>query len=111
MSSINAGTSLPPTATVAKSDVSPVAAAPKAAPQPVEKSATSLQDVANRLSNALQGKNLSVGLGVDNSSGKAVILVSDSSSGELIRQIPSEEALKRAETFEQATSFLLEKKA
>lgn len=108
MSSIDTRIGLP---SVARLDVSSVATGPKITPKELPKVETSLEDVASKLSVALQGKDLSVGLGVDKASGQAVILVSDSNSGELIRQIPSEEALKRSEAFEQATSFLLEKKA
>lgn len=43
---------------------------------------------------------------VDDASGRIIVEVKDSSSGEIIRQIPSEEALRMLDHLEQARSLL-----
>lgn len=48
---------------------------------------------------------------LDDSSGRVVVKVTDAESGEVIRQIPSEEALKLAESLTEARSLLFEAKA
>ncbi|MGH8435664.1 MAG: flagellar protein FlaG [Pseudomonas sp.] len=54
-------------------------------------------------------RNLSFNL--DDSSGRVVVKVTDSLSGEVIRQIPSEEALKLAESLDEARSLLFKAEA
>ncbi|RJG09864.1 flagellar biosynthesis protein FlaG [Pseudomonas cavernicola] len=54
-------------------------------------------------------RNLSFNL--DDSSGRVVVKVTDSVSGEVIRQIPSEEALKLAESLAEARSLLFKAEA
>jgi len=48
---------------------------------------------------------------LDDSTGRVVVKVTDGSSGEVIRQIPSEEALRLAESLEQARSLLFKAEA
>lgn len=47
-----------------------------------------------------------INFSLDDSSGRMVVKVTDTSSGEVIRQIPSEEALKLAESLSAARSLL-----
>lgn len=54
-------------------------------------------------------RNLSFNL--DDSTGRVVVKVTDSVSGEVIRQIPSEEALKLAESLDVARSLLFKAEA
>ncbi len=48
---------------------------------------------------------------LDDSSGKMVVKVTDRSSGEVVRQIPTEEALRLAENLEEARSLLFKAQA
>ena len=48
---------------------------------------------------------------LDDESGKVVVKVTDSKTGEIIRQMPSEEALKLAQRLEEARSLLFAVKA
>lgn len=48
---------------------------------------------------------------LDDESGKVVVKVTDSKTGEIIRQMPSEEALKLAQRLEEARSLLFAAKA
>ncbi|MNR48018.1 flagellar protein FlaG [compost metagenome] len=48
---------------------------------------------------------------LDDSSGRVVIKVTDGASGEVIRQLPSEEALRLAESLEEVRSLLFKAEA
>ncbi|TWE09701.1 flagellar protein FlaG [Pseudomonas sp. AG1028] len=48
---------------------------------------------------------------VDDSSGRVVVKVTDRASGDVIRQLPSEEALRLAESLEEARSLLFKAEA
>ncbi|MHB0819813.1 flagellar protein FlaG [Stutzerimonas stutzeri] len=48
---------------------------------------------------------------LDDSSGKMVVKVTDRSTGEVVRQIPTEEALRLAENLEEARSLLFKAQA
>lgn len=48
---------------------------------------------------------------VDDSSGRVVVKVTDGASGEIIRQLPSEEALRLAESLEEVRSLLFRAEA
>ena len=48
---------------------------------------------------------------VDDGSGRVVVKVTDSGSGDVIRQIPSEEALKLAENLSEVRSLLFKAEA
>ncbi len=48
---------------------------------------------------------------LDDSTGRVVVKVTDSTSGEIIRQIPSEEALRLAERLDEARSLLFKAEA
>lgn len=48
---------------------------------------------------------------MDDESGKVVVKVTDSKTGEVIRQMPSEEALKLAQRLEEARSLLFKAEA
>lgn len=48
---------------------------------------------------------------VDDSSGRVVVKVTDGASGEVIRQLPSEEALRLAESLEEVRSLLFKAEA
>ena len=49
---------------------------------------------------------MDINFSLDDSSGRVVVKVTDTKSGDVIRQIPSEEALKLAESLSEARSLL-----
>lgn len=70
----------------------------------VEEAVSTIQEFAQSIR-----RNLSFNL--DDSTGRVVVKVTDSVSGEIIRQIPSEEALKLAESLAEARSLLFKAEA
>lgn len=71
---------------------------------PVEEAVTSIQSFVQNIRRDLS-------FSLDNSSGRVVVKVTDSVSGEVIRQLPSEEALRLAESLEEARSLLFKAEA
>lgn len=78
--------------------------APEVGSRPVEEAVSSISEFAQSIQ-----RNLNFSL--DDSSGRVVVKVTDGVSGEVIRQIPSEEALRLAESLEQARSLLFRAEA
>ncbi|MFC5696473.1 flagellar protein FlaG [Pseudomonas sp. GCM10022186] len=78
--------------------------AAKAEEKPVEAALSNIQDFVQHIQ-----RNLSFAL--DESSGRVVVKVTDAESGELIRQIPSEEVLRLAESLSEARSLLFQAEA
>ena len=76
----------------------------KAEDKPVEAALFDIQDFVQQIQ-----RNLSFTL--DESSGRVVVKVTDAESGELIRQIPSEDALRLAESLSEARSLLFQAEA
>jgi flagellar protein FlaG len=72
--------------------------------QPVEDAVSSIKQFAQSIQ-----RNLNFAL--DDSSGRVVVKVTDGVSGEVIRQIPSEDALRLAESLEEARSLLFKAEA
>jgi flagellar protein FlaG len=81
--------------------VSPVKEAPRAQ---VEDAVVTLQAFAQSVSRDLN-------FSVDDGSGQVVVKVTDATSGDVIRQIPSEEALQLAENLSDARSLLFKAEA
>ncbi|AYC32517.1 flagellar biosynthesis protein FlaG [Pseudomonas cavernae] len=79
-------------------------AEPKQDAQPVESALSSIQDFVQNIQ-----RNLNFTL--DDSTGRVVVKVTDTASGEVIRQIPSEEVLKLAESLSEARSLLFQAQA
>jgi flagellar protein FlaG len=86
------------------------AGTPSPAAQPVASREKVLEAVAaiNRAAKAL---NNSVQLSLDTDSGDAVVRVIDSETGQLIRQIPSEEALELRRAIERVAGLLIHRTA
>ncbi|MEO4048349.1 flagellar protein FlaG [Pseudomonas sp. CAU 1711] len=59
----------------------------------------------------VQSVRRNVNFSVENGSGRIVVKVTDASSGDVIRQIPSEEALQLAESLEEVRSLLFKAEA
>jgi flagellar protein FlaG len=72
--------------------------------KPVEAAASSIQEF-------VQSIRRNLNFDVDDSSGRVVVQVTDSESGEVIRQIPSEDALKLAESLSEMRSLLFKAEA
>jgi flagellar protein FlaG len=70
-----------------------------------------VQDAASKLQELAQSAQRNLNFSVDDGSGRVVVKVTDSRSGDVIRQIPSVEALLLAEHLEQASSLLFKAKA
>ena len=66
-----------------------------------------LQETAHELTEMMALSRKSIQFQVNDDSGKTVISVTDTSSGEVIRQIPSEEAIKLSEKFAEISGLLL----
>jgi flagellar protein FlaG len=72
--------------------------------EPVEQAVSSIKAFAQSIQ-----RNLNFAL--DDSTGRIVVKVTDSVSGEVIRQIPSEDALRLAESLEEVRSLLFKAEA
>lgn len=97
----------------ARSDATSVrqsAAAAVAASVPAE-SAESLQEAVAAINRVAKSLNNSVELSLDTQSGRTLVKVMDSETGELIRQIPSEEALELRRALERIAGLLIHRTA
>ncbi|UTW07296.1 flagellar protein FlaG [Pseudomonas benzenivorans] len=79
-------------------------APPELGTQPMEAAVSSIKEYAQSIQ-----RNLNFDL--DDSTGQVVVKVTDGVSGEVIRQIPSEEALRLAESLEDMRSLLFRAEA
>ncbi|MDX5373846.1 MAG: flagellar protein FlaG [Pseudomonadaceae bacterium] len=59
----------------------------------------------------VQSVRRNINFSVEDASGRVVVKVTDSTSGDIIRQIPSEEALQLAESLEEVRSLLFKAEA
>lgn len=90
-----------PVATQPPPDVVLVGTAVQGAGNTRAASDPSLEDAASRMEQYVASMGRSLQFRVDQDSGRVVVSVRDASTGELIRQIPSEAALKIAEQLSQ----------
>lgn len=67
--------------------------------QAVENAIVSMQD-------ATQAMQRNLNFSIDESTGRMVVKVTDSASGEVVRQMPTEEALRLAESLDEMRSLL-----
>ena len=70
-----------------------------------------LEQVANELSDMMSLMRKGLAFKVDDNSGTHVVSVMDIDSGDVIRQIPSEEALRLAEKLSEVAGFLMKTEA
>lgn len=77
-----------------------------AAQEPAVASPERLQEAVDNIQEFVQSVRRDLNFSLDDSSGRVVVKVTDSRSGDVIRQIPSEEALKLAESLSEARSLL-----
>lgn len=81
---------------------------------PVEQQAVtvgSLEEAVSSIKDFVQTIRRDLNFDLDDSSGKMVVKVTDRASGEVVRQIPTEEALRLAENLEEARSLLFKAQA
>lgn len=98
-----AGESGSPTAGQAENE-SPASPPIEQARQPVEEAVSSIREFAQSIQ-----RNLNFAL--DDSTGRVVVKVTDGVSGEVIRQIPTEDALRLAESLDEVRSLLFKAEA
>ena len=84
-----------------------VAAQREAAQPPA--TAHKLESVTRQIDSFLRSKNHQLQFRVDQGSGQLVVTVTDGETGEVIRQVPGEDALKMAQRIEDMTGLLDEK--
>ena len=77
---------------------------------PVE-NAESVRQAVAAINRAAKALNNSVQLSLDSGSGRAVVRVIDSETGQLIRQIPSEEALELRRALDRIAGLLIHRTA
>ena len=78
---------------------------------PQEVSREQVEDAVATIQEFVQSVRRSINFAVDDGSGRVVVKVTDAGSGDVIRQIPSEEALKLAENLSEVRSLLFKAEA
>lgn len=81
------------------------------AQQPVETDRETLDAAVSDMQNFVQSVQRDINFKVDDSSGRVVVNVTEATSGEVIRQIPSEEALRLSESMTEIRSLLFKAEA
>ncbi|MWV16837.1 flagellar biosynthesis protein FlaG [Pseudomonas sp. L-22-4S-12] len=85
------------------------------ATQQPEQSAESVRESVEKAVSSIQGFVQSIrrdlNFDFDDSSGRVVVRVTDSASGDVVRQIPTEDALRLAENLEEVRSLLFKAEA
>lgn len=76
-----------------------------------EEGSTPIEEAVTSIQNFVQNIRRDLNFSLDDSSGRVVVKVTDSVSGEVIRQLPSEEALRLAERLDEARSLLFKAEA
>ncbi len=79
--------------------------------QATEVSRSEVEDAVASIQEFVQSVKRDLNFAVDDGSGQVVVKVTDPSSGDLIRQIPSEEALQLAENLTEVRSLLFKAEA
>lgn len=78
---------------------------------PTESSREQIEGAVATIQDFVQSVQRSINFALDDSSGRVVVKVTDSGSGDVIRQIPSEEALQMAENLSEVRSLLFKAEA
>lgn len=73
--------------------------------------AESLGEAVSSIKDFVQSIRRDLNFDLDDSSGKMVVKVTDRATGEVVRQIPTEDALRLAESLEEARSLLFRAQA
>ena len=86
-------------------------AAGVAATEKAEVPREQVESAVSTIQEFVQSVRRNINFSVEDASGRVVVKVTDSSSGDIIRQIPSEEALQLAESLEEVRSLLFKAEA
>ncbi|GAD61357.1 MULTISPECIES: flagellar protein FlaG [Pseudomonadaceae] len=87
------------------------AAAQVAAGEKATVSREQVESAVSTIQEFVQSVRRNVNFTLEDASGRVVVKVTDASSGDIIRQIPSEEALQLAESLEEVRSLLFKAEA
>jgi flagellar protein FlaG len=96
-----------PAAAVAESAPEPARQTPAAPPVEVHK----IESVTRQIDSFLRSINRSLQFRLDESTGRMVVSILDSETGEVIRQVPGDEALRIAQDIETRLSGMLDETA
>ena len=89
----------------------PAADAPRQAPAAPVVTIPKIESVTRQIDSFLRSINKSVQFRVDEATGEMVVTIRDDETGEVIRQVPGEEALRIAQRIEDQLSALLDARA
>jgi flagellar protein FlaG len=95
-----------PAAPVAENAPEPARQVPAVSPAEVRK----IESVTKQIDSFLRSMNRSLQFRVDESSGRMVVSITDSETGEVIRQVPGEDALRIAQSLESRLSGIVDEK-
>ncbi|MBA6420362.1 flagellar protein FlaG [Pseudomonas neustonica] len=84
---------------------------PEAVEQSPEVERDQLQTAVTDLQDFIQSVRRDINFNLDEDSGRVVVNVTEAASGDVIRQLPSEEALRLSENLSEIRSLLFEAKA
>jgi flagellar protein FlaG len=84
------------------------AAAPPPEPRPSPATMDAIRAAAKQIDSFLKSIGRSLDIRVDDATGRTVVTVRDANSGDVIRQIPSEEALKLARSLGESSAAILD---
>lgn len=87
------------------------AAATEQTEQPAESDRESVEKALSSIQGFVQSIRRDLNFAVDDSTGRVVVKVTDSVSGDVVRQIPTEDALRLAENLEEIRSLLFKAEA
>lgn len=76
-----------------------------------DESQEQLEEAVESMQEAVKAIQRNLTFSIDDTTGRTVVEVKDIASGEVVRQLPSEEALKLAESLDEMRSLLFEAKA
>lgn len=96
---------------VGKAGDEPVVSKPGTAVEGESASREQIEDAVASIQDFVQSVRRSINFSVEETSGRVVVKVTDAGSGDVIRQIPSEEALQLAENLSEVRSLLFKAEA
>ncbi len=89
----------------------PAAEAPRQQPAARPVTIPKIESVTRQIDSFLRSINKSVQFRVDQATGEMIVTIRDDSTGEVIRQVPGEDALRIAQRIEDQLSAMLDEKA
>ena len=89
----------------------PAAAAPRQQPAARPVTIPKIESVTRQIDSFLRSINKSLQFHVDQATGEMIVTIRDDETGEVIRQVPGEDALRIAQRIEDTLSAMLDEKA